>query len=99
MEYLELDPISTDKPVLNLHDIENAVSALVATSFWIGSHPHSILYVFLTSCCRQGGHIMSDTTENPTQVTPILATGKTSTQQMMRARLNVSKHCFSRLVP
>ncbi|KAJ7128681.1 hypothetical protein C8R44DRAFT_733006 [Mycena epipterygia] len=38
MQYLNLDPLSTDVSVLKIHNIENVLSTLLATSFWIGGH-------------------------------------------------------------
>jgi hypothetical protein len=59
MQYLNLDPRSSESPVLKLHDIENALSALSATLFWIGKELISLLqvceFIFLE------GHICSPT--------------------------------------
>ncbi|KAJ7189508.1 hypothetical protein GGX14DRAFT_609220 [Mycena pura] len=39
MSYLGLDPANTSAPALQLHDIENALSNLVAMLFWTGIPP------------------------------------------------------------
>ncbi|KAF7377224.1 hypothetical protein MSAN_00142300 [Mycena sanguinolenta] len=38
MEYLNLDPLNSRVNSLKLHDIENGLSSLVATTFWIAGH-------------------------------------------------------------
>jgi hypothetical protein len=63
MATLGLDPSSNLDPlVLKLHDIENALSRLVALIFWIGN----FFFVFQMTCrvdldIDSGGHVKPDT--------------------------------------
>ncbi|KAF8193156.1 hypothetical protein K438DRAFT_1829199 [Mycena galopus ATCC 62051] len=60
---------------LYLHDIENAISNLVASTFWIGAHVHQSSLML----------------ENSEVVPPILSTGNTTVDQVVLAvRLDIS---------
>ncbi|KAJ6602731.1 hypothetical protein DFH09DRAFT_1125418, partial [Mycena vulgaris] len=87
MTYLGLNPLSNSSSVLELHGIENALSALVATLFWIGGHiePDAtvIKYSALSEQFGQGSHELG--------TYPILLAGNTQIQQgVSLVRLNIS---------
>ncbi|KAJ6475437.1 hypothetical protein C8R45DRAFT_1159470 [Mycena sanguinolenta] len=86
MSALGLDPY-TDKPspepvVLKLHDIENALSILIATLFWTGSHIQlDPLYMKYSAPSYSGGVTQP----------PVLPSGSTTVEQeIARVRLNSS---------
>ncbi|KAJ7610615.1 hypothetical protein DFH06DRAFT_1485488 [Mycena polygramma] len=91
MERLSLDPswISTktepvSKPVLALHEIENAISALFATAFWLMGHvrpdPLEMRY-----------SLRGDTNLGGELVPPALAAGNTTVaQHSLQIRLEIS---------
>ncbi|KAJ6488838.1 hypothetical protein C8R45DRAFT_929540 [Mycena sanguinolenta] len=74
MQYLNLDP-SLNSPVsLQLHDIENGLSSILATIFWISGHipPDSIA---LGSTATNISGVMT-----PVYLPPVLAAGTTAAQ-------------------
>ncbi|KAJ6557620.1 hypothetical protein B0H19DRAFT_1070260 [Mycena capillaripes] len=93
-QYLETPP--SNDAVLKLHDIENALSGLLAMSFWLGGHvqPDSISMRYAIS-----GNYGN---RSEVGVAPALLTGNAVTQQeTLRVRLNmprITMHLFAHLI-
>ncbi|KAF7375766.1 hypothetical protein MSAN_00466200 [Mycena sanguinolenta] len=84
MQYLNIDPLSNSTISLQLHDIENGLSSIMATIFWIGGHipPDSIA---LRSTAANISGVVT-----PAYLPPVLAAGTTTVQlASIRVRLNV----------
>ncbi|KAJ6488764.1 hypothetical protein C8R45DRAFT_1142866 [Mycena sanguinolenta] len=87
MEYLNIDPLAnrSEVPPLRLHEIENSLSSLIASVFWIGGHilPDSV----------QLGHpadTLDGVSYNP-GIPPELEAGNTVLQQEeLQGRLEIS---------
>jgi hypothetical protein len=62
MSYLGLDPysnVSSESVVLQLHDIENALSNILAMIFWTGEEDNTLTDVDMTQLLV-GGHVALD---------------------------------------
>ncbi|KAJ6525232.1 hypothetical protein DFH09DRAFT_1095708 [Mycena vulgaris] len=88
MTYLGLDPLDNTSLVLQLHDIENALSSLVAMTFWIDIYVLPGGNIQLDSLVTQNSFL--DFTSRESGTIPVLASNHTVIQQEIpRVRLNI----------
>ncbi|KAJ7488819.1 hypothetical protein FB451DRAFT_678936 [Mycena latifolia] len=97
IEHLGLDPISavtnislTPGPTLYVHDIENALSALVASLFWIAGHIHPTPLAM-----KYGSNSVQDTGDSAMQPPILSASNATLYQDVSGARLNLDIYAIS----
>ncbi|KAJ6449264.1 hypothetical protein C8R45DRAFT_1131086 [Mycena sanguinolenta] len=86
MEYLRVDPLNSTVDSLQLHEIENGLSSLVATTFWIAGHIPPDAITMQSSATNRSGVV------TPAYVPPVLVAGTTTAQQVRTlVRLNINQ--------
>ncbi|KAF7363029.1 hypothetical protein MVEN_00654700 [Mycena venus] len=108
MEILDLDPywiksgeVTTQPTTLHLHEIENALSSLIASYFWMGSYHslngigHRLILISVVGHIRPGPLMIKygvDENENPAMnEPPVLSVGNVAVNQVEHAvRLNLN---------